>query len=401
MVPPPTHSGTSTGAPASPAHAGEMRHLRAPTDALLRAAHLLLPAYSADAEVVVADDVHAFSPAADACVCVCPAAARGRLHGLQAAASRERFVAHLRTSPPAGYHVTAVHRVALGRGVRAGALIELHRGERTPRVIDEVMNETGARPPLAFTSGGAIVSDYGREHLLRTSTDATPSTDALRTLDGHPAVPALTAWGTTAGAVWSIESKLHGERARHMTRELASDILSFCASLSQTEQTPSAPFSDLAELRFASPQRESIWSWVEERLSRSLPDVAIARHGDLWLGNVLEAKGRLRGVVDWDGFDACAMPGADLLHAFGSDGSDGFPRCVMKRPWMTDEFRTLTKGYWQGLGLSMTTDVLEAAGIAWWIGHVATAVNREPSLVADERWIDEHIDAVAPVFSSP
>ncbi len=349
--------------------------------------------------------VHA--PTTDACVYVCPARGNGRLSSLAATASRERFLAHLRASPPAGYHVGGVHRIAprggaTGHGSGVGVLVELHRNDmwtgRVTRVIDEVMNETGARPPIRFTSGGAILADYGPHHVLRASMDPTPSTDALRSLDGHSAVPALVAWGTAAGAVWSIESKLHGQRAKHLTRELALDLLSFCASLPQIEEPPSAPFSDLAELRFAFPERESRWTRVEQRLGRTLSNVAIARHGDLWVGNVLQAKGRLRGVVDWDSFDARATPGADLLHAFSVDGSLPFGRYVLKRPWASDDFRSLTKLYWQTLGLSMTDEILEAAGLAWWIGHIASTVSREPSLVADEEWTATSVDDPSVAF---
>ena len=358
--------------------------------------------------MVVAEGHVVHAPTTDACVYVCPAKANGRLGSLAATASRERFLAHLRASPPAGYHVGGVHRIAVpagatGHGAGVGLLVELHRNDmwtgRVARVIDEVMSETGARPPMRFTSGGAILADYGPDHLLRASTDPTPSTDALRSLDGHPAVPALVAWGTVAGAVWSIESKLHGQRAKHLTRELALDLLSFCASLPQVEEPPSAPFSDLAELRFAFPEREAMWTRVERRLGATLPDVAIARHGDLWIGNLLQAKGRLRGVVDWDTFDARAMPGADLLHAFSvGDGSLPLGRIVLRRPWASDDFHSLSKLYWQTLGLSMTDEMLEAAGLAWWIGQIASSVSREPSLVADEEWTATNVDDPSDAF---
>jgi hypothetical protein len=251
---------------------------------------------------------------------------------------------------------------------------------------------------MHFTSGGGILADYGPDHVLRASTDPTESSEALLALLGHPHVPALVAWGTIAGAMWSIESKLHGHRPRRAGRELALDIASFCASLPRLEEPPMAPWEDLAELRFAFPERQTLWTLVEQLLDDVLPDISVARHGDMWIGNMLAAHGRLTGIVDWDAWHPRATPGADLLHAFAFEGSTSFGRCVASRPWATQDFRAMSQLYWQSLGLPLRDDLLVAAGLSWWIGHLATTIGRDPALAADARWISENIDRAASAF---
>ena len=374
--------------------------------ALRRAAALLLPADGTDAELSIgADDLTSPAHSAVRLCALPPASEPGLMHAIGSAVRRTMSLARARVAPPAGYHLTGVHdltptelgvgpRAILARHLKAGAIIELHRTDGVRRVIDEVLDETGADAHLRFTSGGGILTHFGSGHILRVSILNTPAVDALRALHGHRHVPQLVAWGNTAGASWTLETRLDGRRPRHIDDNLAADILGFCVSLPEQASAPIAPFDDLDDLRAFFPERKDIWLNAKRRLAHTVPSRCIARHGDLWIGNLLATRGRLTGVVDWDSWHVSAMPGADLLHVFAFDAADTFGASVRAQPWRDARVRARCEPYWRGLSIVPTDDIYDAAGISWWVGHLAATVRRDPDLATEQRWILDNIDSV-------
>jgi hypothetical protein len=73
-------------------------------------------------------------------------------------------------------------------------------------------------------------------------------------------------------------------------------------------------------------------------------------------------------------------------------------RCVLRRPWADPKIQAAMSMYWERSGITPTDDTYEAAGMAWWLGHLAAAVLREPNLAADQGWMRENVDAAAAAF---
>jgi hypothetical protein len=67
----------------------------------------------------------------------------------------------------------------------------------------------------------------------------------------------------------------------------------------------------------------------------------------------------------------------------------------MAAPWRAAEFADFTSPYWRVLGVRPTAELLDAVGLAWWIGQTAAAVRSEPDLPWDERWTNDNIHAIA------
>ena len=63
----------------------------------------------------------------------------------------------------------------------------------------------------------------------------------------------------------------------------------------------------------------------------------MARHGDLWSGNLLVAGRRLTGVLDWDAWHPAAVPGTDLLHLVATEQAHR-TRHSLGSVWMVTTF---------------------------------------------------------------
>src|SRR5439155_22587256 len=117
--------------------------------------------------------------------------------------------------------------------------------------------------------------------------------------------------------------------------------------------------------------------------------------GDLWRANLLQRSGHLCGVVDWDSWHPSGMPGADLLHLMGMEEAgrtrSALGKVWLRRPWRSDSFHRLTAGYWSHLAIAPSPGLYEAAGLAWWAAHVATALRRFPGLAGDAMWLGRNV----------
>jgi hypothetical protein len=125
---------------------------------------------------------------------------------------------------------------------------------------------------------------------------------------------------------------------------------------------------------------------------------AIVRHGDLWAGNLLVARGTLAGVVDWDAWHPAGIPGADLVQLLGTesrrDARQALGVSVSSRPWRRAELAPAVRVYLDAMGIRADDDVLELAGIAWWAAEVHGTITRLPHRAADEVWLEANVDGV-------
>jgi hypothetical protein len=281
------------------------------------------------------------------------------------------------------------------------------------RVLDQAAEAAGGIAPVgAFSagSGGSILTRLrlrdGSAPMLRVgerdgASDPSRGGAALRWLASAriPAVPLNLGSGETGPARWSLESHLSGERAGRLGETLLRDIANFCATLPADAGPPTAAIEDMARIAAAFPQQATRLATVGSFLRpvlRGLP--AVARHGDLWSGNILVERGALAGIVDWDGWHPSAVPGTDLLHALAMDEAlrrgQELGSVWIDRPWRWPTYQRLTAGYWPALDIWPDAATLQGVGIAWWAGYVAHSIARDPTLVVDARWTRLNVDDV-------
>jgi hypothetical protein len=296
--------------------------------------------------------------------------------------------------------------------VRGGAVVEVAGGAR--RVLDEVSEAAGLQDAItefAVGSGGVLHARVGRggdgsAALLKVAATGDPADPAHEALGlgllGEAAVepvPLLRGAGRVADLSWSMQSIVPGSRPDRISDGLAAEVGLFCArlprgrggweSLKRDADVVAEAVPSLAEELQASVQQ------AEEGLS-GCPTVL--RHGDLWSANLLVRSGHLTGVVDWDAWDPDGVPGADLLQLVVREHARKRNRPLgalwAEQPWLSDEYRRLSAGYWDSLGTRPTTSILNAIGRAWWLNQVASTMSRLPHLAADRTWLEANVRPV-------
>ncbi len=342
----------------------------------------------------------------------------------RAALARERAIHRLRRRPPQPWRLSSLdrlpppalqqrHRERARAAVLGGALVQLTRTDPGMRVLDQAAEAAGGIVPVgAFTagSGGSILTRLpmrdGSGAMLRVgeghgASDPSRGGEALHWLAsaGIATVPRALGSGRTGHARWTLESRLPGARTGRPSDAVLQAVARFCARLPAGCGTPIAATEDIGRIVAAFPRHASLLATLSGFLRpvlRALP--AVARHGDLWSGNILIERGMLAGIVDWDNWHPSAVPGTDLLHALAMDDALRSGRELgsvwLGAPWRWPAYQRLTAAYWPALDIWPDAATLQAVGIAWWAGYVAHSIARDPALVADARWSRLNVDDV-------
>jgi Protein of unknown function (DUF1679) len=348
-------------------------------------------------------------------------ASAARLAGL-----REVSLRTLGRRLPAHLHVVAVHRLpprrlATGRlrgrvraALRGGALVELGSPAPGARVLDAVAEAAGVRVPgrgfHAGAGGALLVRGFladGPAAVLRVARSGSPGdpsalADTLERLgrDRVPFAPRLYARGNTAGASWLAEAALPGRRPAHASDSLTRQVAELCASFPRRNGAPTATAADLSAVAGTLPDRAAEIGALSSEIFAHLRTVpSILRHGDLWAGNLLvDRRGRLSGLVDWDAAHPAAVPGADLLQLVATEFRRKAHRALgpafLAEPWRLPEFAEAAAGYWRAVGVRPDDDLLGVVGVAWWATEVHGTLARLPHRAADERWVETNVDRV-------
>jgi Phosphotransferase enzyme family len=299
------------------------------------------------------------------------------------------------------------------RGALASGAVVLRHGSVLPDP-DSILGRIAAqaqvqfpRPTFWLGSGGSLVAPglrHGAPVVLRVfpSTMGQRHDHGVRTLEHLEAAhilfaPRLVAVGETGGTPWLLESRLAGRRPRALSAALARDVREFCLELPLSADPPTLSSerrldgidADIARrLRLAAGHAVAAWDGVRP----------VGVHGDLWTGNLLEDRGRLRGVVDWDAYRTGVVPGTDLVHLVATDERlrqrRGMGAELLSRPWRREPLRGLGARYFAALGLAVDDDRWTAAGIDWWIGQVADSLERRPELATSAEWVGSNVVAV-------
>jgi hypothetical protein len=321
---------------------------------------------------------------------------------------RRRGAAVHRLSPAQLSGGTLRNRVRAA--LRSGALVEIGPGTGTGRVLDSVAAESGARSPVrairSTSAGGAIafVRLASGPAVLRIAGagwpgDPRPGAEALRALEGLRFVPRSLGSGDIAGAAWSLETQIPGARPRRLDGAIGRAACALAAGLPRNDGRAESLGRDLDVAGIHLPSRSSRLEAVAATFRSMTAAIApIGRHGDLWLGNLLSRAGEISGVVDWDAWDPAGVPGADVLHLYGTDLALRQGRELgdiwLTRPWRSERFASFAAPYWAAMGGPPAHDALELAAVAWWAAAIAGTLARVPHRSRDERWVSTNVDRV-------
>ena len=338
--------------------------------------------------------------------------------------ARERILRSLRSGTGA-WSTKRVHRLkpppgrpgALGARVRdvlmSGALVELTKQAMPPPSRAElVAGAVGLELDWSSFAPGSDGAATARARLdtrpviLRLGVAGSPSDPraAADALEGLAAarvdlVPRVVASGEVSGTGYACESVLEGRRPRRVNDGLLEQVAGFLARLPRTEAASGGLDEDLAVLKTLLPAARADLERVGEKLEPVLASApGVMTHGDLWAGNIFVQRGRLAGVIDWDGARSDGVPGTDLLHLAVSDrrqraGGD-IGTVWLDRPWRAERFVRSTAEYWRAFDLVPEPRLLDAVGLAWWVGWLRQALQRHERRLADERWLATNVTAV-------
>lgn len=391
---------------------------------LLAASTLLLPA-DRSVTAAIAEGLTELPAHVDNVVAVHAPRAGGeaRLQELSAALGRERLLARLRRLDC--WKTVIVHRIAPGRGdgssadalvrraLRGGAVVELARSRPARRHLDRVAFEAGLVGDgdrvrsFAVGSGGTVRVRgvvAGAPVVLRVAAPgarggvvraARALTDLQAT--GFPQAPRVVAHRTDGALPFLVESRLAGSRPAKLTADLARQVLGAWTALPRSHSEPRSFLDDLDVLARFLPERADRLHRLRAGIGPHLASLpGVARHGDLWAGNLLVHGRTLAGVVDWDAWHPAGVPAADLLHLLLTE--ERRPRgwslgaVVRARPWR--RLGAWLAPYWQSLDVDPGAVRLDAVAIASWAAAAAGTVARQPERATDGPWLADNVDGV-------
>lgn len=317
-----------------------------------------------------------------------------------------------------------VHRLApppgppgrIGARVRdfllGGAAVELATAGSPDPVIEAVAREADIVLEWSSFSPGSdrAATARGRRGsqpvILRAGPTGTPSdpggaADALETLEaaGIDRVPRVVARGQLGPVTYVGESVLAGRRPRRVDGALITEVSGFLADLPRGNEVTGTLTDDLSVLATLLPGARPEFERLDKELRSALAAVpSVMTHGDLWAGNVFVHRGRLAGIIDWDGARRDGIPGTDLMHLAVSQRRQKAGGAIgavwLERPWRNEDFIGSTADYWHSFGLRPDARLLDAVGAAWWAAWLRQALERHERRLNDEDWLATNVTAV-------
>ena len=295
-----------------------------------------------------------------------------------------------------------------------GAVVELARAQGAESILDAVIRTSATSPadgesfaPGSDRAATLRVSDpSGRPAILRfgpTADSSVPATSAavLMHLEkaGVKSVPRVLSDGRVGDAAYVVETVVPGRRPARMGDDLISRLAEFLAGLPKRDVAPASVREDVEAIAVAIPKSAPALLDLQDRLRPHIETLpSILSHRDLWAGNILVDGAELGGVIDWDGAHLYGVPGTDLLHLFVSQKRErerlDIGTVWLEMPWRSEAFDRLAAPYWSALGIHPRSIVLDAIGIAWWVGWLRQAIGRHERLLVDEPWLAANMSPV-------
>jgi aminoglycoside phosphotransferase (APT) family kinase protein len=295
----------------------------------------------------------------------------------------------------------------------SGLVLELAGPDAGPSILERAAFEAGGtvvegtfKPGSDQAAVAKVRRADGSEAYLRiapsgSASDPAQAAQALRRLEALdiPFVPRVVSQGAVGDASWAAESIVPGKRARRMTPDLMAQVVDLCARLPSDDGPPTAVREELEVLVRYSPDCSDDVAELLKRIDGVMADTrGVMKHGDLWLGNVLTARGRLAGVIDWDGWHPSAVPGSDLVELYMSldprRRRQGMDDAWREKPWRSSSFSDVTAPYWRAVGVDPDERAVDMAALAWWCGRVGEALSRHERLARDRDWLVRNVGAV-------
>jgi hypothetical protein len=339
------------------------------------------------------------------------------------AVAREATIARLRTSPPGRMHLLELHRLPAVRrpgrlrgpvraAVLSGALAELGRGERQPRVIDAVVAAAGGtslgdglRPSGDGSALATLPIAHGQSAELRVARSGHPKAGqrnfaALQALEaaGVGNVPRPIARGETSGAGWGLETRLTGGHTARLSPEVLREIIELLLAIPEEPSPAQATDDQIADVRLAFPAHADALDAAcaaVRRWSTGLPSVLV--HGDLWLNNTLVAGGHLAGVIDWDLWHPAGLPGTDVLNLLAAEERSRMQQDIgpllVSDYWRSTEVLDALQVYFGSRGRPLPDAAgLAAIGVGWWASRVAAALDRGSRPADHPDWVARNVE---------
>ena len=403
-------------------------------------AYLYRPAdLTQEAAIIEVDDRWTFpaAPPSDVDVVLwgrLPLNRRPSARSIEYASRREVAISRLRSRPPTGFRLQALHRLppvrrpgAIRRRVRTvslgGVLAELVREDGVPsgappRVIDAVVRAAGSdtsHPHVRPSGDGSalvrLTLGDGPRAELRVAKVGLPKDPArghaaLSTLAdaGVELVPRPLGLGETAGAAWSTETVMSGRHVQALDGALLGDVVAFLATLPDGSVEATAVDDHLAEVADFFPEHAAALRDIAasgRRWGAGLRPTLI--HGDLWLNNIFATDGRLSAVFDWDTWHPAGLPGTDLLNLLAADartrGRGDVGELLSSDYWRRPEVAAAFEAYFRARGEPVPDHVGQAAiATAWWASRIAGALHRALRFIDDPAWVRRNVDDALPTF---
>jgi hypothetical protein len=231
--------------------------------------------------------------------------------------------------------------------------------------------------------------------------------EALRRLAPPPEIDERVPWtvadGRTGLARWSLERRLAGTRpAAGLTPSLLARCVDFLVALQSCRGGKGGSLREAAAtVARARPSARSLPA-LGERLDTVLAEVPRGfGHGDFFLGNLLlDERGAVSGVVDWDAAGSNRLPLIDLIHLrhmaeYSLPDEEWGPTLVRSvLPWARAGGDEAARAFCRRVGFDPDPWQVTALTLGYWLERLAYQLRTHPHRHRDETWLERNIDHV-------
>ena len=293
--------------------------------------------------------------------------------------------------------------------------------ERQPTHVDAVHAQSGIErsesPPLLLREGTLI--SLTRADVFRLSLGPSPVLDghlraleALRAAGPPPSIAMRVPWMLERGrlglAEWSREPRLEGVPAGpDLGEKVLRECVDFLADLFAVVPggdgaSPAANADVVAAARpILAGTLRSLARRVETRLVRHPRGFG---HGDFHHRNLLVARDRLTGVIDWDAAGPGRLPLLDLLHLRATAeqarrrGHLGPVIVDHLLPWARAGGDAAEHAFAARVGVELEPALLSVLVAAYWLDFLARDLRKWADRAEREPWLHENVDRVVPAL---
>lgn len=221
-------------------------------------------------------------------------------------------------------------------------------------------------------------------------------------------VPALLARGCAGRASWSLEQRMPGRPASPtLSTRLLAECVDFLVALHRVDApAPESPTATTPVAATLSAHPQAVRRLADSAAERVQELPRGFGHRDFWHRNLLvDERGRLSGVVDWDSASGGSLPFLDLMHLVTTaalpPGGHQWGRAVAQTllPWAAAGADAQAERYAAALGVPADPATLRALLVTYWLEWVDYQVSRYAGRRDDARWVRGNVDLVVDALS--